>query len=52
VWVANTNDGTVSRIDPETNKVERIEVGNAPAGIAYWRGRVWVSVQAPAPFTP
>ncbi len=48
VWVANVNDGTVSRIDPETYEVvETIEVGNAPAGIAVSGGRVWVSVQAP-----
>ena len=48
VWVANTSDGTVSRIDPETYEVVKtIEVGNAPAGIAVYEGRVWVSVQAP-----
>jgi YVTN family beta-propeller protein len=47
VWVANTQDGTVSRIDPKTNDVKTIEIGNAPAGITVYRGRVWVSVQAP-----
>ncbi len=47
VWVANTRDGTVSRIDPKTNDVKTIEIGNAPAGITVYRGRVWVSVQAP-----
>jgi DNA-binding SARP family transcriptional activator len=51
VWVANRSDGTVSRIDPETHDVVSIEVGNAPAGIAYWDGRIWVSVQEP-PLTP
>ena len=45
VWVANSAAGTVSRIDPETNAVETIEVGNSPAGIAVHRGLVWVSVQ-------
>ena len=51
VWVANSGDGTVSRIDPETYEVVKtIEVGGAPAGIALSDGRVWVSVQAP--FTP
>ena len=51
VWVANTGDGTVSRIDPETAEVvNTIPVGNAPAGIAVSDGRVWVSVQAsPSP---
>ena len=48
VWVANTVDGTVSRIDPETFEVKTIAVGNPPAGIAVSDdGRVWVSVQAP-----
>ena len=35
IWVSNTAAGTVSRIDPSTNKVvATIKVGNAPAGIA------------------
>ena len=42
------NDGTVSRIDPETNDVvETIDVGNAPSGLAFADGRVWLTVQAP-----
>jgi YVTN family beta-propeller protein len=48
VWVANTAAGTVSRIDPETNEVGRIiELGNAPAGIVFAEGFLWVTVQAP-----
>jgi YVTN family beta-propeller protein len=48
VWVANTDAGTVSRIDPKTNEVVReIELGNAPAGIEYADGLVWVTVAAP-----
>ena len=48
VWVANAADGTVSRIDPETNEVMKtITVGNAPVGVAVVDGSVWVSVQAP-----
>jgi YVTN family beta-propeller protein len=48
VWVANRLDGTVSRIDPERNEVvARIEVGNAPSGLAFADGKVWLSVQAP-----
>ncbi len=39
VWVANSGDGTVSRIDPATNTVvETIDVGGSPAGIAVVRG--------------
>jgi YVTN family beta-propeller protein len=48
VWVANTVAGTVSRIDPKTNEVvAMIETGNAPAGVAFANGEVWVAVQAP-----
>jgi DNA-binding SARP family transcriptional activator/DNA-binding beta-propeller fold protein YncE len=47
VWVANTAAGTVSRIDPATNREKAIDVGNSPAGIFVYRGLVWVSVQAP-----
>ena len=50
VWVANTADGTVSRIDPQTNKVVKtITVGGSPQAIAFAAGKVWVTVQAPAP---
>ena len=48
VWVANAGDGTVSRIDPETNDVvETVVIGQAPAGIAVGHGLVWVAVQSP-----
>jgi YVTN family beta-propeller protein len=48
VWVANTAEGTVSRIDPEANEVERtITLGNAPSGIVFADGFLWVTVQAP-----
>jgi YVTN family beta-propeller protein len=48
VWVVNKDDGTLSRIDPETNKVERtVSLGQAPVGIAFAEGLLWVTVQAP-----
>jgi YVTN family beta-propeller protein len=48
VWVANTDDGTVSRIDASTRDVrETIELGNPAAGIVAAEGVVWVAVQAP-----
>jgi len=48
VWVANRLDGTVSRIDPKTNEVvETIELGNAPSGLTFADGRLWLTVQAP-----
>ena len=44
VWVANSLDGTVSRIDPGTNTVvQTIDVGNGPAGVVYATGSVWVA---------
>jgi YVTN family beta-propeller protein len=46
--VANSGDGTVSRIDVVKREVvETIHFGNAPSGIAVGSGAVWVSVQAP-----
>ena len=48
VWVANRLDGSVSRIDPQTNDVVKtIEVGNAPSGLAFADGQLWLTVQAP-----
>jgi YVTN family beta-propeller protein len=44
VWVANTIDATVSRIDPETSGVTAtIGVGEAPSGVAADEEAVWVS---------
>ena len=46
VWVANAGNGTVSRIDPETNQVVRtIAIGHTPAGLTLADGLVWVAVQ-------
>ena len=44
IWVANSRDGTVSRINPATRAVDaRIEVGRLPSGIAVGAGAVWVA---------
>jgi YVTN family beta-propeller protein len=44
VWVADSSDGTVSRIDPATGvTVDRIPVGGNPASIACGDGAVWVA---------
>jgi DNA-binding beta-propeller fold protein YncE len=47
VWVADQDDGTVTRIDPETGHVagEPIEVGAGPSGIRTGGGFVWVTNQ-------
>jgi peptide/nickel transport system substrate-binding protein len=45
VWVANSLDGTVSRIDPDANAVagDPIRVGNNPAAVAFGEDAVWVT---------
>ena len=44
VWVTNTTEDTVSRIDPATNAVgQTIDVGGGPAGVAVGGGAVWVA---------
>ena len=45
VWVANSGDGTVSRIDPTAGKViATIEVGGRADEVAVGEGAVWVNV--------
>ena len=47
VWVADSGDGTVTRIDPRTDKVHAtITVGASPQAITVANGRVWVTVDA------
>lgn len=47
IWVANSFDGTVSRIDARTNSVvATIRVGKRLGGIAVGGGAVWVAVRA------
>jgi YVTN family beta-propeller protein len=44
VWVANAEDGIVSKVDAATRRVvQRITVGREPAGIAAGDGAVWVA---------
>ena len=47
VWVANSGDGTVTRIDPATNKtIATVAVGGSPQAITIAAGRAWVTVDA------
>jgi YVTN family beta-propeller protein len=46
VWVANTIDGTLSRIELASGDVRTIPVGTGPAGIALGAGSVWVTSEA------
>ena len=43
IWVANTLDGTVSRIDRKRDQVVTIPVGGAPLGLAFGAGSLWVA---------
>ena len=45
VWVADSGDGTVTRIDPHTDKVQAtIAVGGSPQAITIADGKAWVTV--------
>jgi DNA-binding beta-propeller fold protein YncE len=46
VWVANKQDGTVSQIEVEGERVRTLAVGSSPSGVAADAGTVWVAVQA------
>jgi YVTN family beta-propeller protein len=47
VWTANAGDGTISRIDTQTNSVSRtISVGHRPQGIAFANNLIWVTVRS------
>jgi YVTN family beta-propeller protein len=43
VWVTNSGDGTVSRIDPASRRVVTIHVGHKPDAVAVGAGGVWVA---------
>jgi YVTN family beta-propeller protein len=44
VWVANRDDGTLSRIDPASNRVTAtLRLGHPPDGLAVAYGSVWVA---------
>jgi ABC-type transport system substrate-binding protein/DNA-binding SARP family transcriptional activator len=43
VWVADTQDETVSRVEPSRNRVVTIPVGSDPAALAFGAGALWVA---------
>ena len=44
MWVVNRTDGTLSRIDPDTNSVSwSVGVGHDPTAVAVGEGAVWVA---------
>jgi DNA-binding beta-propeller fold protein YncE len=46
VWVANTGDATLQRIDPDNYSLDGdpLKLGNHPVGPAVGEGSVWVAV--------
>lgn len=47
VWVANSGDGTVSRIDPRGGASRTIRLGQPPGGVVAAYGEVWTSPGEP-----
>jgi YVTN family beta-propeller protein len=43
VWVADTDDDAVTRIDPRTNATTSTKVGRSPLAVAFGDGAVWVA---------
>jgi DNA-binding beta-propeller fold protein YncE len=46
VWVTNSGDGTLQRIDPDKQSLDGdpLKVGDHPVGVAVDDGSVWVTV--------
>jgi streptogramin lyase len=46
VWVTDTGDGTLQRIDPDSMSLQddAVRVGTLPAAVAVGEGSVWVTV--------
>jgi DNA-binding beta-propeller fold protein YncE len=47
VWVANSRDGTISRVDPKTGTSTSIKLGQAPGGVVAAYGAVWTTPGEP-----
>ena len=47
VWVANSRDGTVTRVNPAKNSSATIRLGAPPGAIVAYGGRVWTSPGRP-----
>jgi YVTN family beta-propeller protein len=43
IWVANTSDDSVTRIDPAAGSNRTIDVGRGPTAVAVGSGSVWVA---------
>jgi virginiamycin B lyase len=53
IWVTNQCDGTISRIDPDTNEVtDKIDLGYHPQWLAADNDFIWVGVAGSDRFIP
>ncbi len=53
LWVANSRDGTVMRLDPRSGKVSKtIRLGGTPNALATADGLVWVAIAPSPPQSP
>jgi len=43
IWAASEAEGTVSRVDPESQAVQTLTLGGPPGGVAYGAGSLWVT---------
>jgi peptide/nickel transport system substrate-binding protein len=43
IWVANPGEGTISRLHPEEDRVDTIDIGDSPTGLAFGDGSLWVA---------
>lgn len=46
LWAGASEDGTLVRVDPETGKVDKVDVGDFPVGVLVADGAVWVTNRA------
>ena len=45
LWVANTVDGTVMRVDPTNGRIlATIQVGGTPFDVTFAHGLAWVTI--------
>lgn len=44
VWLAGSEEGSVTRVDPETEVTRTVDIGGSPTGIVATEDGVWVSV--------
>lgn len=45
IWVANSGDGQLSRIDPNSSSKTSVDVGGVPTSVSVGAGTVWVGLR-------